>query len=62
MQAVPLLAIPFVVVAYPGRHTHRRYLFYGVGFYALDKTEGHVVSFSAKVVILATGGASKVYL
>lgn len=37
VQAVPLLAIPFVVVAYPGRHTHRRYLFYGVGFYALAK-------------------------
>ena len=33
-----------------------------VGFYALDKNKGHVVTFGAKVVILATGGASKVYL
>ena len=33
-----------------------------VGFYALDKNEGRVVTFGAKVVILATGGASKVYL
>ena len=33
-----------------------------VGFYALDKNEARVVTFAAKVVILATGGASKVYL
>ena len=33
-----------------------------VGFYALDKNEGRVVTFAAKVVILATGGAAKVYL
>ena len=33
-----------------------------VGFYALDKNEGKVVTFAAKIVILATGGAAKVYL
>ena len=32
-----------------------------VGFYALDKNEVRVVTFAAKVVILATGGAAKVY-
>ena len=33
-----------------------------VGFYALDRGEARVVTIAAKVVILATGGASKVYL
>lgn len=37
VQATPLLAIPYVIAAYPGRHTHRHYLLYGVGFYALAK-------------------------
>ena len=32
------------------------------GFYALDQKRGQVVSFGAKVVVIATGGASKVYL
>ena len=32
--------------------------FLSAGFYALDKNEGRVVTFGAKVVILATGGAS----
>ncbi len=33
-----------------------------VGFYALDQRRGKVVTFSARVVLVATGGASKVYL
>ena len=33
-----------------------------VGFYALDQHRGQVVSFAARVVVIATGGASKVYL
>ena len=33
-----------------------------VGFYAFDQNCSEVVTFAAKVVILATGGASKVYL
>jgi hypothetical protein len=37
VQATPLLVIPYVIAVYPGRHTHRHYLLYGVGFYALAK-------------------------
>ncbi len=33
-----------------------------IGAYALNKKAGHVESFQAQVVVLATGGASKVYL
>ncbi|WP_370511888.1 L-aspartate oxidase [Telmatospirillum sp. J64-1] len=33
-----------------------------VGAYALDVADGHVKLFRARVVVLATGGASKVYL
>jgi L-aspartate oxidase len=33
-----------------------------VGLYALDKQSGRVQAFSARFVVLATGGASKVYL
>jgi hypothetical protein len=37
VQLAPLLVIPYVIAAFPGRHTHRHYLLYGVGFYALAK-------------------------
>ena len=37
VQAAPLLAIPYVLAAFPGRYTHRHYLLYGVAFYALAK-------------------------
>jgi hypothetical protein len=37
VQLAPLLAIPFVIAVFPGRFTHRHYLLYGVGFYALAK-------------------------
>ena len=37
VQGAPLLAIPYVIAAFPGRYTHRHYLLYGVGFYALAK-------------------------
>ncbi len=33
-----------------------------VGFYALDQKNGRVVTFRARVTVIATGGASKVYL
>jgi hypothetical protein len=35
VQLTPLLVIPYLIAAYPGRFTHRRYLLYGVAFYAL---------------------------
>jgi len=37
VQGAPLLAIPYVIAAFPGRYTHRHFLLYGVGFYALAK-------------------------
>jgi Ceramidase len=37
VQFAPLLAIPFVIAAFPGRYTHRHYLIYGVACYALAK-------------------------
>jgi hypothetical protein len=37
VQAAPLLAIPCAIALFPGRFTHRHYLLYGVGFYALGK-------------------------
>jgi hypothetical protein len=37
VQLAPLLAICYVIAVYPGRHTHRHYLLYAVGFYALAK-------------------------
>lgn len=37
VQGAPLLAIPYVIAAFPGRYDHRHYLLYGVGFYALAK-------------------------
>ncbi len=37
VQGTPLLAIPYVIAAFPGRHTHRHFLLYGVGCYALAK-------------------------
>ena len=33
-----------------------------IGAYVLDKESGHIETFHAKFVVLATGGASKVYL
>jgi L-aspartate oxidase len=33
-----------------------------IGFYALDQDAGHVVAVRARVTVIATGGASKVYL
>jgi hypothetical protein len=41
VQFAPLLVIPYVLAAYPGRYTHRLYLLYGVGFYALAKIAEH---------------------
>ncbi len=37
VQLAPLLAIPFVLAMFPARYSHRVYLLYGLGFYALAK-------------------------
>lgn len=37
VQGAPLLAIPYVVAAFPAHHTLRHYLLYGVALYALAK-------------------------
>jgi hypothetical protein len=37
VQGAPLLAIPYVVTAFPGRYDRRHYLLYGVGLYLLAK-------------------------
>lgn len=37
VQLTPLLVIPYVIAVFPARYTHRHYLLYGVGFYALAK-------------------------
>ncbi len=37
VQVMPLLVIPLLIAVFPSRFTHRHYLLYGVGFYALAK-------------------------
>jgi hypothetical protein len=37
VQFAPLVALPFVLAAFPGRYTHRHYLLYGLACYALAK-------------------------
>lgn len=38
VQGAPLLAIPYVIAAFPGRYDRRHYLLYGVALYAVAKT------------------------
>lgn len=37
VQGAPLLAIPYVIAAFPGRYDRRVWLLWGVGFYVLAK-------------------------
>lgn len=37
VQFMPLVCIPFLLAAFPGRYTHRMYLLYALGFYVLAK-------------------------
>ena len=53
VQGVPLLAIPYLIAAFPGRYTHRHYLLYGVGLYALAK----VAELLDHQIYAATGAA-----
>ncbi|HXF66069.1 MAG TPA: ceramidase domain-containing protein [Burkholderiales bacterium] len=41
VQTAPFLAILFLLAAYPGRYSHRHYLLYGAGFYAVAKIAEH---------------------
>jgi len=53
VQGAPLLAIPYVIAAFPGRYTHRHWLLYGVGLYALAK----VAELFDHEIYAATGAA-----
>ncbi len=37
VQVTPLLTVPLVLILFPAKYTHRRYLLYGVGAYSLAK-------------------------
>src|SRR5690606_28209933 len=37
VQGAPLLTIPYLIAAFPGRYDRRHYLLYGAGLYALAK-------------------------
>jgi hypothetical protein len=67
VQFAPLLCIPFVLAMFPGRYTHRRFILYAIGLYALAKAAeiedrsiftltGHVVSGHTLKHLLAAGG------
>lgn len=73
VQATPLLVIPYLIAVYPGRFTHRRYLLYGVGFYALAliaqkldfgiySATGNVISGHSAKHLVAAGAPFCVYL
>ena len=53
VQFAPLVAIPFVLAAYPGRYTRRHYLLYGRAFYMLAK----VAEFYDQEIMLLTSQA-----
>lgn len=55
VQLAALLAIPYVIAAFSGRHTHRHYLLYGVGFYALAKVAEH---YDYGIYMLSAGAIS----
>ena len=66
VQAAPLACIPFMLAAFPARHTHRRLLLYAVGLYGLAKAfefadrevfalTGHLVSGHTLKHLLAAG-------
>ncbi len=54
-QHIAVDIITSAKLGYPGPNR-------SLGIYALDKTSGKVVTLTAQTVVLATGGASKVYL
>ena len=67
VQFAPLLCIPFMLAMFPARYTHRRFILYGIGLYALAKAAeiedmnifkltAHVVSGHTLKHLLAAGG------
>jgi hypothetical protein len=73
VQGMPLLVIAYVLAVYAGRYTHRRYLVYGLGFYALAKaaelSDHQIFEWTTGVVsghtlkhLLAAGAPLCVYL
>jgi hypothetical protein len=67
VQFAPLLCILFMLAMFPARHTHRRFVLYGLGLYGLAKVAemndveifsltGHVVSGHTLKHLLAAGG------
>jgi len=53
MQFAPLLALVFMVIAFPGRHSHRAYLILGLLLYGLAK----VAELGDAAIFAATSGA-----
>jgi hypothetical protein len=51
VQFAPLIAIVFVLIAFPARYTHRGYLVWGLVFYGLAK----VAEFADAAIYSATG-------
>ena len=67
VQFAPLLCILFMLAMFPARYTHRRFILYGIGLYALAKAAeiedmnifkltAHVVSGHTLKHLLAAGG------
>lgn len=60
VQAAPFLAVVYLLAAYPGRHSHRHYLLYGAGCYALAKiAEFHDHEIYALTAMLVSGHTLK---
>ncbi|HTD91040.1 MAG TPA: ceramidase domain-containing protein [Burkholderiales bacterium] len=62
VQFAPLLAIPFVLAMFPGRYTHRIYLLYGLGLYALAKVVEHYDQATYALTSLFVSGHSLKHL
>jgi hypothetical protein len=73
VQGVGLLAIPYLLAAYRGRYTHRGYLLYGLGIYALAKAaelaDHQIFAWTAETIsghtlkhLLAAGAPLFIYL
>ena len=54
IQLIPLLTIPVVLLLFPGRYTHQRYLIYALVFYLLAKYfeayDAEIYAFTKQVI------------